>query len=37
LNVINDNKSAEPVFKELKNKYLNGIIKIFADGDIEGN
>jgi putative transposase len=31
-----DSKSAEPVFKELKNKYLNGIVKIFADGGYRG-
>ena len=31
-----DSKSAEPVFKELKNKYLYGIIKIFADGGYRG-
>lgn len=31
-----DSKSAEPVFKELKNKYLNGIVKIFADGRNRG-
>jgi hypothetical protein len=29
--ITHDSKSAESVFKELKDKYLIGIIKIFAD------
>lgn len=31
-----DSKSAEKVFKELKNKYVNGIVRIFADGGYRG-
>jgi putative transposase len=33
---IHDSKGAESVFEELKNKYLSGIIKIFADGGYRG-
>jgi putative transposase len=36
LSTTHDSKSSEPVFKELKNKYLSGIIKIFADGGYQG-
>ena len=31
-----DSKAAELVFKTLKNKYIRGIIKIFADGGYRG-
>lgn len=31
-----DSKAAELVFKILKNKYINGIVKIFADGGYRG-
>lgn len=31
-----DSKGAEQVLEELKNKYLSGIIKIFADGGYRG-
>lgn len=31
-----DSKAAELVFKVLKNKYINGIVKIFADGGYRG-
>ena len=31
-----DSKAAEPVFEALKNKYITGIIKIFADGGYRG-
>lgn len=33
---IHDSKAAEGVLQELKNKYLNGIVKIFADGGYRG-
>jgi putative transposase len=33
---VHDSKSAEEVLQELKNKYLNGIVKIFADGGYRG-
>ena len=33
---IHDSKGAESVLVELKNKYLSGIIKIFADGGYRG-
>jgi putative transposase len=33
---IHDSKGAEDVLEELKNKYLSGIIKIFADGGYRG-
>ncbi len=33
---IHDSKAAEGVLKELKDKYLNGIVKIFADGGYRG-
>ena len=31
-----DSKAAELVFKILKNKYINGVVKIFADGGYRG-
>lgn len=31
-----DSKSAQPVFKEPRNKYLSGIVKTFADGGYRG-
>jgi putative transposase len=31
-----DSKAAELVFKVLKNKYINGVVKIFADGGYRG-
>jgi putative transposase len=31
-----DSKAAEIVFKILKNKYINGVVKIFADGGYRG-
>ena len=33
---IHDSKAAEEVLQELKNKYLSGIVKIFADGGYRG-
>ena len=33
---IHDSKAAEGVLQELKNKYLSGIVKIFADGGYRG-